>query len=43
MFAMPLSAWISLGLWLLAGAAIYFGYGYRHSTLNSKAPSQDEK
>jgi APA family basic amino acid/polyamine antiporter len=29
--------WIRFGIWLLAGLAIYFMYGVRHSKLQSPA------
>jgi APA family basic amino acid/polyamine antiporter len=31
--ALPHDTWIRLGVWSLIGAAVYFGYGYRHSRL----------
>ena len=33
MMGLPTHAWERFGLWLVAGLAIYFAYGYRHSTL----------
>ncbi len=33
MFSLPVENWWRLGAWLLAGMAIYFGYGRRHSVL----------
>jgi APA family basic amino acid/polyamine antiporter len=33
MFSLPSENWLRLGVWLLIGFAIYFGYGYRHSAL----------
>jgi len=33
MFGLPRTAWIRFGVWMVAGAAIYFAYGYRHSRL----------
>jgi APA family basic amino acid/polyamine antiporter len=33
MFGLPVDTWVRLGLWLLAGLAIYALYGTRHSTL----------
>ena len=33
MTGLPRSAWIRFGVWMAAGAAIYFGYGRRHSKL----------
>ena len=38
MFGLPLSAWIRFGVWLLIGLALYFAYGYRHSTLRRGRP-----
>jgi basic amino acid/polyamine antiporter, APA family len=32
-YYLPPSSWMRFFLWLLAGAAIYLGYGYRHSRL----------
>ena len=36
MFGLPAHAWERFGLWLLLGLAIYFLYGYRHSTLRNR-------
>jgi basic amino acid/polyamine antiporter, APA family len=36
MFSLPGENWLRLGVWLLIGFGIYFGYGMRHSTLNPK-------
>jgi APA family basic amino acid/polyamine antiporter len=36
MFALPWENWLRLGVWLLVGFAIYFGYGRRHSLLNPR-------
>ena len=33
MFGLPARAWERFGIWLLIGIALYFVYGYRHSTL----------
>ncbi|MEX2109421.1 MAG: amino acid permease [Gemmatimonadaceae bacterium] len=33
MFGLPARAWERFGIWLLIGVALYFVYGYRHSTL----------
>ncbi|HEX2572682.1 MAG TPA: amino acid permease [Polyangia bacterium] len=33
MFSLPVENWVRLGVWLLLGFVIYFGYGRRHSTL----------
>lgn len=33
MFSLPAENWLRLGVWLLAGFAIYFGYGRRHSLM----------
>ena len=30
---LSLDTWIGAGIWFLIGLALYFGYGYRHSTL----------
>jgi APA family basic amino acid/polyamine antiporter len=42
MFSLPSENWLRLGVWLLIGFAIYFGYGYRNSALreaNERAAS----
>jgi APA family basic amino acid/polyamine antiporter len=36
MAGLPLHAWERFGIWLLAGIALYFAYGYRHSRLRRK-------
>jgi APA family basic amino acid/polyamine antiporter len=33
MFSLPAENWLRLGIWLLIGLVIYFGYGRRHSVL----------
>src|SRR5688500_10287693 len=33
MFGLPARAWERFGIWMLIGIALYFVYGYRHSTL----------
>ena len=33
MFSLPAENWLRLGVWLLIGFAIYFGYGRRHSVM----------
>ena len=33
MFGLPVDTWVRLGLWLVAGLAIYAFYGIRHSRL----------
>ena len=33
MVGLPVSAWVRFGWWLVAGIALYFVYGYRHSKL----------
>ncbi len=35
MFSLPAENWLRLGIWLLIGFAIYFGYGRRHSRMAS--------
>ena len=35
MVGLPRQAWERFGLWLVAGAAIYALYGYRHSRLRN--------
>jgi len=36
MASLPKVTWIRFGIWLLAGLAIYFMYGFRHSKLQEK-------
>jgi APA family basic amino acid/polyamine antiporter len=36
MISLPTITWIRFGLWMLAGLAIYFMYGVRHSKLQQK-------
>jgi APA family basic amino acid/polyamine antiporter len=38
MTGLPRSAWILFAVWLAIGLALYFGYGYRNSTLRRGAP-----
>ncbi len=33
MLTLPLDTWIRLGVWLVIGLAIYFGYSRKHSVL----------
>ena len=37
MFGLPKTAWERFGIWLAIGLALYFAYGYRHSTLRRGA------
>jgi APA family basic amino acid/polyamine antiporter len=37
MFSLPWENWLRLGVWLVIGLAIYFGYGRRRSLLNPRA------
>jgi APA family basic amino acid/polyamine antiporter len=37
MFGLPTRAWERFGIWLVIGIAIYFLYGFRHSTLRGTA------
>jgi APA family basic amino acid/polyamine antiporter len=37
MFTLPLDTWIRLGVWLVVGLAVYFGYGRKHSVLQRTA------
>ena len=37
MFTLPLDTWIRLGVWLVLGLAVYFGYGRKHSVLQRTA------
>ncbi len=36
MVGLPTQAWERFGIWLVIGAAIYAGYGYRHSSLRRR-------
>ena len=36
MFSLPWENWVRLGVWLLIGFVIYFGYGRQRSTLNPR-------
>ena len=38
MWGLPHKAWVRFGFWLVIGLALYFAYGYRHSTLRSGKP-----
>jgi len=38
MKGLPKHAWERFGIWLVLGIALYFVYGFRHSTLRSGAP-----
>ena len=33
MYGLPPKAWKRFAIWLAIGLALYFAYGYRHSTL----------
>ncbi|MDN3017570.1 amino acid permease [Paenibacillus sp. BSR1-1] len=33
---LPAESWISFGIWLVIGLGVYFGYGRKHSTLNTQ-------
>jgi APA family basic amino acid/polyamine antiporter len=35
MLGLPAHAWERFGIWLIAGLAVYVGYGYRHSRLRT--------
>jgi APA family basic amino acid/polyamine antiporter len=38
MFGLPGTAWKRFGIWLVIGLALYFTYGFKHSTLRRGAP-----
>ncbi|MGI9078861.1 MAG: amino acid permease [Gemmatimonadaceae bacterium] len=38
MAGLPIRAWERFGIWLLIGLALYFVYGFRHSTLRRGTP-----
>ena len=38
MFGLPGTAWKRFGIWLVIGLALYFTYGFRHSTLRRGTP-----
>ena len=38
MWGLPLHAWERFGIWLAVGLALYFAYGYKHSTLRRGVP-----
>lgn len=40
MKGLPTSAWERFGVWLALGLALYFVYGFRHSTLRRGAPPE---
>jgi APA family basic amino acid/polyamine antiporter len=33
MWGLPAHAWERFGIWMALGLALYFAYGYKHSTL----------
>jgi APA family basic amino acid/polyamine antiporter len=35
--------WVRFGLWMVAGIAIYLGYGRRHSVLASRQAAEAEQ
>ena len=37
MLGLPTTAWYRFGVWMLAGVAIYFVYGFRHSRMRERA------
>jgi APA family basic amino acid/polyamine antiporter len=39
MTQLPMVTWIRFVVWLLIGGVIYWGYGSRHSRLNTEAPT----
>jgi APA family basic amino acid/polyamine antiporter len=36
MFSLPPENWARLGIWLLIGFGVYFGYGRKHSALRKR-------
>ena len=39
MTGLPRTAWYRFGIWMVAGVALYFAYGYRHSRVAERARS----
>jgi len=39
---LPVVSWISFGVWLVIGLFVYFGYGRKHSSLNSSVKLMKE-
>jgi APA family basic amino acid/polyamine antiporter len=40
MTKLSLTTWVRFGAWLVIGAIVYAGYGYRHSRLGRESQSQ---
>jgi APA family basic amino acid/polyamine antiporter len=43
MFSLPAENWLRLGVWLLIGFVIYFGYGRKHSVMSRRLAHTDAK
>jgi APA family basic amino acid/polyamine antiporter len=43
MFSLPAENWLRLGIWLLLGFVIYFGYGRRHSVMTRNLETEISK
>jgi len=39
---LPAISWISFGVWLVIGLIVYFGYGRKHSTLNTSVEQMNK-
>ena len=40
MYSLPIDTWIRLGVWLVIGMVIYFGYGRHHSHVQKLVSSE---
>ncbi len=42
MYSLPIDTWIRLGVWMVIGMFIYFGYGRYHSRVQKTVPDEVE-